>query len=64
MKKYKHKYLDKVNEYLKYYENQKGKIGVIHGDPVLSNIIKKNNNDLIFLDPRGSLEMIIQFLEI
>jgi tRNA A-37 threonylcarbamoyl transferase component Bud32 len=33
----------------------KGKIGVIHGDPVLSNIIKKNNNDLIFLDPRGSL---------
>jgi len=56
LKKYKHKYLDKVNEYLKYYEkNQKGKIGVIHGDPVLSNIIKKNNNDLIFLDPRGSL---------
>ena len=28
---------------------------VIHGDPVLSNIIKKNNDDLIFLDPRGSL---------
>ena len=32
-----------------------GTIGVIHGDPVLSNIIKKNNDDLIFLDPRGSL---------
>ena len=28
---------------------------MIHGDPVLSNIIKKNNEDLVFLDPRGSL---------
>jgi capsule biosynthesis phosphatase len=56
LKKYKSKYLNKVSEYLKSYENfNKGKIGVIHGDPVLSNIIKKNNNDLIFLDPRGSL---------
>ena len=54
--KYKKKYLDKISEYLKNYENfNKGKIGVIHGDPVLSNIIKKNNNDLIFIDPRGSL---------
>ncbi|MDC0890150.1 hypothetical protein OAS87_02825, partial [Candidatus Pelagibacter ubique] len=26
---------------------------VIHGDPVLSNIIKKNTNELVFLDPRG-----------
>ena len=56
LKKYKKKYLNKVSEYLKNYENfNKGKIGVIHGDPVLSNIIKKNNNDLIFIDPRGSL---------
>ena len=56
LKKYKKKYLDKVNEYLRYYEkNNNGKIGVIHGDPVLSNVIKKNNNDIIFLDPRGSL---------
>lgn len=31
----------------------KGNLGVIHGDPVLSNIIKKTNNDLVFLDPRG-----------
>ena len=28
---------------------------MIHGDPVLSNIIKKNNEDLVFLDPRGGL---------
>ena len=32
-----------------------GNIGVIHGDPVLSNIIKKTNDDLVFIDPRGSL---------
>ncbi|SMF79511.1 sugar phosphate nucleotidyltransferase [Candidatus Pelagibacter sp. HIMB1321] len=56
LRKYKKKYLNKLNEYLKDYENfNKGKVGVIHGDPVLSNIIKKNNSDLIFLDPRGSL---------
>ena len=56
LNKYKKKYLNQVSIYLKNYEKlDKGKIGVIHGDPVLSNIIKKNNNDLIFLDPRGSL---------
>jgi capsule biosynthesis phosphatase len=50
------KYFNKVNNYLINYEkNCQGKVGVIHGDPVFSNIIKKNNNDLIFLDPRGSL---------
>tara|TARA_Y100001970_G_C14194447_1_gene837240 strand:+ start:149 stop:2017 length:1869 start_codon:yes stop_codon:yes gene_type:complete len=47
---------DKLNNYLiKYEKFDKGKIGLIHGDPVLSNIIKKTNDDLIFLDPRGSL---------
>ena len=46
----------KINDYLINYEkNDSGKIGLIHGDPILSNIIKKNNNDLVFLDPRGSL---------
>lgn len=53
---YKKKQISLINDYLVNYEkNNKGKIGVIHGDPVLSNIIKKHNNDLIFLDPRGSL---------
>jgi capsule biosynthesis phosphatase len=55
-KKYQKKYLYRINEYLMNYEKEnKGKIGLIHGDPVLSNIIKKNNDDLVFLDPRGSL---------
>ncbi len=41
---------------LKQYEFQdKGKIGIIHGDPVLSNIIKKLDNNFTLLDPRGSL---------
>ena len=38
-----------------YEKSKKGKFGLIHGDPVLSNIIKKNNEDLVFLDPRGGL---------
>ena len=55
-KKYKNQDFNKINDYLINYEREKkGQLGVIHGDPVLSNIIKKNNNDLIFLDPRGSL---------
>ncbi|MDA9697300.1 sugar phosphate nucleotidyltransferase [Candidatus Pelagibacter sp.] len=53
---YKKKQISLINDYLVNYEkNNKGKIGVIHGDPVLSNIIKKHNSDLVFLDPRGSL---------
>jgi len=56
IKKFGVKYFNKLKNSLKNYEKMKlGKIGVIHGDPVLSNIIKKNNDDLIFLDPRGSL---------
>ena len=50
------KYFNKLKNSLKNYEKMdQGKIGVIHGDPVLSNIIKKNNDELTFLDPRGSL---------
>ena len=40
----------------KYKKLNLGKLGIIHGDPILGNIIKKNNNELIFLDPRGSLQ--------
>jgi capsule biosynthesis phosphatase len=55
-KEYQKKNLYKINEYLmNYQKDNKGKIGLIHGDPVLSNIIKKNNGDIVFLDPRGSL---------
>lgn len=51
--------LKKFNELihaLKKYEFQnKGKIGIVHGDPVLSNIIKKLDNNFTFLDPRAGL---------
>ena len=56
IKKFGNKNFKKLKNYLINYEiNDEGKIGVIHGDPVLSNIIKKTNGDLVFLDPRGSL---------
>ena len=41
---------------LEYYEsNSKGEISVIHGDPVFTNIIVKENQDLVFIDMRGNL---------
>ena len=55
IKKFGKKNYDKLMNFLINYETlDKGNIGVIHGDPVLSNILKKNNNELVFLDPRGS----------
>lgn len=40
--------------FLKDYENSKlGKMTIIHGDPVFSNILLSNGKDLIFIDPRG-----------
>lgn len=45
----------KILNFLNNYEmNNFGTIGIVHGDPVFSNIVKKDNNDLIFIDPRGS----------
>ena len=56
IKKFGRENFKKLTDYLMKYEKyEKGNIGVIHGDPVLSNIIKKTNDDLVFLDPRGSL---------
>ena len=56
IKKFGRENFKKLTDYLMKYEKyDKGNIGVIHGDPVLSNIIKKTNDDLVFLDPRGSL---------
>ena len=55
IKKFGHRnYNNLINFLIKYEKLNKGKMGIIHGDPVLSNIIKKNNNELVFLDPRGS----------
>ena len=56
IKKFGSENFKKLTHYLiKYEKYDLGNIGVIHGDPVLSNIIKKTNDDLVFLDPRGSL---------
>jgi tRNA A-37 threonylcarbamoyl transferase component Bud32 len=51
---------DNVKSYLihslqSYIDDKKYKIGVIHGDPVLTNIILVNNNDLKFIDMRGKI---------
>ncbi len=46
----------KLNHFLKEYElKNKGKLAIIHGDPVMSNIIKKSDGNIVFLDPRGSI---------
>jgi tRNA A-37 threonylcarbamoyl transferase component Bud32 len=33
--------------------NNYGETTIIHGDPVFSNIIKKESNNIKFIDPRG-----------
>jgi hypothetical protein len=43
-----------VLNFLDSYEEQKmGEIGLIHGDPVFSNIFKNSNNNIKFIDPRA-----------
>lgn len=37
----------------KYEEDRRGKIGLIHGDPVFTNIIIDNNNNIRFIDMKG-----------
>ena len=45
-----------IINYLKTYEAEKrGTAGVIHGDPVFTNILIDNNNNLKFIDMRGRL---------
>ena len=47
---------DKILETLESYEkNDMGEISVIHGDPVFTNIIMKENQDFIFIDMRGEI---------
>ena len=51
----KKKLIDIDNNLKKYEKLKLGKVGIIHGDPILGNIIKKNDNEFVFLDPNGSL---------
>ena len=49
-------YYNKLNEKLQKYENDKmGIIGVIHGDPVFSNILINNLAKIKFIDIRGKI---------
>ena len=36
-----------------YKESSSGKIGIIHGDPVFTNVIINSKNNIYFIDPRG-----------
>ncbi len=45
-----------IKDFLIHYEsNNLGKIGVIHGDPVFTNILLDHNNNLFFIDMRGKI---------
>jgi len=43
-----------MNELTIYINNNKGKKGVIHGDPVFSNILINDKNAFIFIDMKGT----------
>lgn len=45
-----------INFFEKYETNKKGIIGVIHGDPVFSNILVIKNMNFKFIDMRGKLD--------
>lgn len=47
---------DSILEFLiKYEKENRGKFGVIHGDPVFTNILIDNNDNIKFIDMRGKL---------
>jgi hypothetical protein len=47
-------HINNILKFLDNYQDQKmGQIGLIHGDPVFSNIFKDLNNNIKFIDPRA-----------
>lgn len=49
-------FYNKIKNDLKKYENQElGKIGIIHGDPVFTNVLKNQKDKITFIDMRGRL---------
>jgi capsule biosynthesis phosphatase len=47
---------NKLIDYFKKYESEKmGKVSIIHGDPVFSNVILDKNNNIKLIDMRGML---------
>ena len=54
-----------INCFLKNYEKyKKGKMTIIHGDPVFTNIIINKYNKIKFIDMRGKWVQNLQFMEI
>lgn len=49
------KYKNILKDLKEYEENKNGEISVIHGDPVFTNIIVKENQDFVFIDMRGEI---------
>ena len=48
------KHINRIKNFLENYENEKeGKLGIVHGDTVFSNIFKTTNNTLKLIDPRA-----------
>lgn len=47
-------HINEIINFLDNYEDKKmGQIGLIHGDPVFSNIFKNKDNNIKFIDPRA-----------
>ena len=44
-----------VKELKKYQVHNLGKLGIIHGDPVFTNVFLDINNDIKLIDPRGKI---------
>ena len=54
LKKNFNSHINDIQDFLHSYEGQKmGQIGLIHGDPVFSNVFKNSNNYIKFIDPRA-----------
>lgn len=54
LKKNFNSHINDIQDFLHSYERQKmGQIGLIHGDPVFSNVFKNSNNNIKFIDPRA-----------
>jgi capsule biosynthesis phosphatase len=52
--KYRSLFVRIEKDLLDYERKKSAKLGLIHGDPVFSNIILSNEKKIIFIDPRGS----------
>jgi len=54
LKKIFHDHISNISNFLDSYEEKKlGQMGLIHGDPVFSNIFKNFDNTIKFIDPRA-----------